>query len=387
MTLEMMELYATTTFGLEAVVRRELEQLGFRVLSTENGKVTFLSDVAGIARANLWLRTADRVLLKIAQFKAVTFDQLFDQTEALDWSRYIAKDGAFPVNGKSVKSTLFSISDSQAIVKKAIAKSLTRAYGDAWLSESGSLHTVQVSLLNDIATLTIDTSGTALHKRGYRGNAVAAPLKETLAAAMIQLSYWNERRLLVDPFCGSGTIPIEAAMIARNIAPGLSRDFAFRHWHWIDEAVWKDETKKAYQAMKPDLPLQIRASDNDPLAILAAKANAEAAGVEDAIEFSEVAFEALRLSEDYGVLITNPPYGERLSEIELLKPLYKTLSDRIAALKTWSAYVITSWPDFGAMGKRKADRERKLYNGNIETHNVQFMGPKPPLDETTGTSR
>lgn len=385
--MEYFELIATTTFGLEAVVRREIEQLGFTVLSTENGKVTFKSDLSGIAKANLWLRCADRVLLQVAQFRAVTFDELFDQTAAIDWSRYIAKDGAFPVNGKSVKSTLFSISDSQAIVKKAIVKSLSASYGIAWFPESGSLHTVQVSLLNDIATITLDTSGAALHKRGYREKAVAAPLKETLAAAMIQLSYWNSGRMLVDPFCGSGTIPIEAAMIARNIAPGLSRDFAFRHWRFVEEAVWKEETRKAYEAMKPDLPLKIHASDSDPLAIVAAKENAEAAGVDDAIVFEEIRFENLRFTEDYGVLITNPPYGERLNEQTSLRPLYLRLAERIADLKTWSAYVITSWPDFAVLGSRQPDRERKLYNGNIETHYYQFMGPKPPLKETTGSSR
>jgi putative N6-adenine-specific DNA methylase len=373
------ELIATTTFGLEAVVKRELQQLNFEVLRSENGKITFLSDEAGIARANLWLRTADRVLLKVGEFKAVTFDQLFDQTVALPWANYISADAAFPVNGKSVKSTLFSISDSQAIVKKAIVESLKKSYAHTWFPESGAPVTILVSLLNDIATLTIDTSGVALHKRGYRQTAITAPLKETLASAMIQLSYWNKDRVLFDVFCGSGTIPIEAAMIARNIAPGLNRDFAFKHWAWLDDAIWKEENRKAYLAIDHDVILDIRASDFDPIAIEAAKSNAEEAGVDDCITFTCADFRSVRYDVNHGVLITNPPYGERLMDDAGIQLLYKQIAQTFGPLQTWSLYIITSFPGFGPLDKRTPDRVRKLYNGNIETLYYQFQGPKPPL--------
>ena len=255
------ELIATTTFGIEGVVKREIINLGFKVIKTENGKVTFLSDEAGIAKANLWLRTADRVLLKVGEFKAFTFDELFDKTIALDWSKYIPENGKFTVNGKSVKSKLFSISDCQAIVKKSIVENLKKKYNTSWFSESGANYTVLISILKDVATLTIDTSGVALHKRGYRINSVEAPLKETLGATLVLLSYWNKDRTLYDVFCGSGTIPIEAAMIGRNIAPGLSRDFASKHWSLIGEKIWKEEIKKAFQAIDHNVDLNIYASD------------------------------------------------------------------------------------------------------------------------------
>ncbi len=259
--MENIELIATATFGLEAVVKRELIALGFTVTKTENGKVTFLSDVAGIAKANLWLRTAVRVLLKVGEFKAFTFDELFDKTNALDWTKYIPVDGKFTVNGKSVKSKLFSISDCQRIVKKSIVENMKKKYKVDWLQETGADYTVLVSLLKDVATLTIDTSGTALHKRGYRVESVMAPIKETLAAGMVLLSYWSKDRILYDVFCGSGTIPIEAALIGRNIAPGLYRDFASKHWPIIGESIWKDEIKEALKAINQEIKLDIYASD------------------------------------------------------------------------------------------------------------------------------
>ena len=376
----MYELIATTTFGIEAIAKRELINLGFEILRTENGKVTFISDVSGIAKANLWLRSVDRVLLKVAEFKAVTFDQLFDQTKNIPWEDYLPKDASFPVNGSSVKSTLFSISDCQALVKKAIVERLKQHYNVAWFPETGEEYSVKISMLNDIATITLDTSGVALHKRGYRQNAVTAPLKETLAASMIMLSYWNKNRILYDPFCGSGTIPIEAAMIAKNIAPGLYRDFASKHWQWINEDVWKAEVKSAFQAIDHASSIKILASDIDPATIEAAKENAMEAGVIDCIEFEVSDFKKVNYENPYAVLITNPPYGDRLTEEDYhINQLYEDFSQLIDSLPTWSVYVITSNINFPNSIKRKLDRERKLYNGNIETHYFQYYGPKPPL--------
>lgn len=376
----MYELIATTTFGIEAVAKRELINLGFEILRTENGKVTFLSDISGIAKANLWLRSVDRVLLKVAEFKAMTFDQLFNQTAMIPWEEYLPKDAIFPVNGSSVKSTLFSISDCQALVKKAIVERLKQHYDVAWFPETGDEYIIKVSMVNDIATITLDTSGVALHKRGYRQNAVTAPLKETLAASMIMLSYWNKERVLFDPFCGSGTIPIEAAMIAKNIAPGLYRDFAAKHWSWIGEEVWKAEIKNAFQAIDHESNIKIYASDLEALSIEAAKENAEEAGVIDCIEFQVSDFKAVDYALPYAVLVTNPPYGDRLTEENYqINQLYQDFGKLIDTLSTWSIYVITSNTNFPNLIKRKLDRERKLYNGNIETHYFQYYGPKPPL--------
>lgn len=376
----MYELIVTTTFGIEAVAKRELINLGFEILRTENGKVTFLSDISGIAKANLWLRSVDRVLLKVAEFKAMTFDQLFNQTAMIPWEEYLPKDAIFPVNGSSVKSTLFSISDCQALVKKAIVERLKQHYDVAWFPETGDEYIIKVSMVNDIATITLDTSGVALHKRGYRQNAVTAPLKETLAASMIMLSYWNKERVLFDPFCGSGTIPIEAAMIAKNIAPGLYRDFAAKHWSWIGEEVWKAEIKNAFQAIDHESNIKIYASDIDASSIEAAKENAEEAGVIDCIEFQVSDFKAVDYAIPYAVLVTNPPYGDRLTEENYqINQLYQDFGKLIDTLSTWSIYVITSNTNFPNLIKRKLDRERKLYNGNIETHYFQYYGPKPPL--------
>jgi putative N6-adenine-specific DNA methylase len=373
------ELIATTTFGVEAVVKRELVHLGFEVTRTENGKVTFLSDLSGIARANIWLRAADRVLLKVGEFKAVTFDELFAQTYALDWGDLIAEDGQFTVNGKSVKSTLFSISDCQALVKKAIVRKLGEKYHVSWFPETGAEFTVLVSLLEDVATLTIDTSGVALHKRGYRQKAVTAPLKETLAAAMIELSYWSPTRTLYDVFCGSGTIPIEAALIGRNIAPGLSRDFASRRWDWIGEAIWDEELRLAREAVDSDTPLKIFASDIDPDNLEAARQNAKAAGVEDCITFSVSDYREVNYDEEYGILITNPPYGERIPETSQIQKIYADMRGVFGNLDRWSLYILTSYEGFAHVMKRKPDRERKLFNGNIEVIYYQYYGSKPPL--------
>ncbi len=372
------QLIATTTFGLEAIVKRELIELGFEIIKTENGKVTFLSDAQGIAKANIWLRCADRVLLKVGEFKAMTFDELFDKTQSLDWSYFITKDGKFNVNGKSVKSTLFSISDCQAIVKKSIAENLKKTYKIDWCPETGAEYTVLVSMLKDIATLTIDTSGVALHKRGYRVNAVTAPLKETLAAALVKLSFWNKDRLLYDTFCGSGTIPIEAALIGRNIAPGITRDFAAKHWSIIPEIMWKDEIRKAYKAIDVDVKIKIIAVDIDNQNLIAAKENADEAGVADCITFINDDFRNIKYENNYAILISNPPYGERLSERDEVTKLNKDMGIVFNKFDTWSLYFITSYIGFEKVFNRKADRLRKLYNGRIETKYYQFYGLRPP---------
>ena len=369
---------ATTTFGIEAVCKRELISLGFKVLKTENGKVTFLSDAKGIVKANLWLRTADRVLIRVGEFKAVTFDELFDQTKALPWGEIIPEDGTFVVNGKSIKSKLFSISDCQRIVKKSIVENLKEEYSVDWLEETGADYTCQVSMLKDIATLTIDTSGTALHKRGYRVQSVLAPLKETLGAALVLLSFYNKDRVLYDFFCGSGTIPIEAAMIARNIAPGLNRDFASKHWDIIPSDIWKEETRNAYKEIDHTSEVKIYASDINEKNLEAAKENAIEAGVDDCIEFSVSDFFKVWVENDYGILISNPPYGERLSEIEEVRKMYHTLSYKFKNMDTWSTYYLTSDKEFEKSYHKEADRKRKLYNGRIETWYYQYYGPRPP---------
>lgn len=381
--MKIYELIATTTFGLEAIVKRELVDLGFEIIETENGKVTFKSDIRGIVKANLWLRCADRVLLKVAQFKAITFDELFEKTKKIDWSEFIPKNGRFPVDGQSVKSTLFSISDSQAIVKKAIVENLKTKYKLEWFPEDGPVFNVKVSLLKDIATLTIDTSDNALHKRGYRQNAVIAPLKETLAAALVKLSFWNKDRVLIDPFCGSGTIAIEAALIGKNIAPGLYREFASMSWPLIENEIWKEATREALTMIDNTSSIEILGYDNVQENIDASIANAEEAGVLDCIKFELKDFYDLNLTDDYSVIITNPPYGERLSELEEVKNLYKVFGQKLSKLETLSIYVITSDMEFEKIFGRIADRRRKLYNGRIETVYYQFHGKNPKKEATT----
>lgn len=376
----MYELIATTTFGLEAVCRREIEKLGYKVKSTENGKVTYLGDERAIVKSNLWLRTADRVLLKVASFKALTFDQLFDQTKAIEWSKYISKQGKFIVNGKSVKSTLFHVSTCQKMVKKAIVDNLKDVYKVTWLDETEEEYPIQVSLLKDMATITIDTSGIGLHKRGYRIRTVEAPMKETLAASLVLLSYWNKDRVLYDVFCGSGTIPIEAAMIGRNIAPGLARDFASKHWKWISKDIWKEETRLAYQAMDNDAEIKIYASDISARDIEAAKENAEEAGVEDCIEFKVADFKELVYENNYGIVISNPPYGERLDTEHIVRGMYIAMGNIFKKLDTWSSYFITSFEEFERVYGKKADRNRVLYNGRIKARYYQYYGPRPPKE-------
>lgn len=372
------ELIATTTFGLEAVVKRELQNLGYNDLVVENGKITFRATEKDIPIANLWLRSADRVLLKMGEFKATSFEELFEKTKALPWDEWVTEDGEFTVEGKSVNSKLFSISDSQAIVKKAVVEKLKTKYKKEWFEETGAKFTIEVSLLKDIATLTIDTSGSGLHKRGYRAHSVEAPLKETLAAALIQLSYWNKDRFLLDPFCGSGTIPIEAAMIGKNIAPGLNRNFASEGWPRIKKEYWQDARRKAWDVMLKDFNLNIIGSDIDKKAIDIAKENAANIGLEGDIKFITKDFRDFKFKDDYGVIICNPPYGERIGEEKEVDKLYKDMGKFLGKLDTYSIYVLTSNEDFERLYGKDADRKRKLYNGRIKVDYYQYYGPRPP---------
>lgn len=379
--MEKIELIATTTFGLEAIAKRELENLGFNDLKVENGKITFPASIEDIPKANLWLRTADRVLLKMGEFKALSFDELFEKTKALPWDEWIPEDGNFIVEGKSIDSKLYSISDSQRIVEKAVVEKLKTKYDVEWFQKTGPRYTIEVALLKDIATLTIDTSGEGLHKRGYRDRQGEAPIKETLAAAMILLSYWNKDRVLFDPFCGSGTIPIEAAMIGRNMAPGLDRSFAAEEWPKVKTEYWKKARKEAFEAMDTETKLHILGCDIDRKSILKARDNAANFGLEDDIAFFIKDFREAELNNEYGVVITNPPYGERIGEKKEVQDLYKDLGGRFKELDTWSVYVITSDEDFEKIYGKKANRKRKLYNGRIKVDYYQYYGPRPERKE------
>ncbi len=383
-----LELIATATFGLEAVVRREVEALGYKILKSEDGKITFLGDERAVVKSNLWLRSADRVLILMGEFNAVSFEELFQQTGALPWEEWIPIDGKFTVNGTSVKSKLYSVPDCQAIVKKAIVERLKQTYDIEQFPETGAAYTVKVTLLKDRVTVTLDTSGPGLHKRGYRVRDVAAPIKETLAAAMVQLSFWKPGRLLVDPFCGSGTIAIEAAMIGRNIAPGLSRVFASEDWGAIPKEIWKEERKAAFEAIDYDSDVEIFASDIDPKAIAAARDNALEAGVDDCIEFHIQPLSSLKAEVDYGIIIGNPPYGERIGEKKQIRKIYDELGNFIGSNPTWSLYLITSDKEFESiLREQPADRRRKLYNGRIEICYYQYYGERPPKENQNTTNQ
>jgi putative N6-adenine-specific DNA methylase len=375
--MDRIELIATTTFGLEAVTKRELIGLGVEDINVENGKVSFMGTLRDIPRANLWLRTAERVLVKMGEFKAVTFDDLFEKTKALPWEKWIPEEGNFIVEGKSVKSQLYSISDSQRIVEKAVVERLKTKYPVEWFKKSGPRYRIEVSLLKDIATLTIDTSGEGLHKRGYRDRAGDAPIKETLAAAMVMLSYWNKDRVLLDPFCGSGTILIEAAMIGKNIAPGLDRKFDAENWDMIPKEYWSEEKIEAMRKIDHDTTLHLLGADTDKRSILRARDNAANVGLEDDIAFFMKDMRDVDLQEEYGVVITNPPYGERMGEKEDVEQLYRDFGKKFMDHPTWSVYAITSNENFEGLYGKKADRKRKLYNGRIKVDYYQFYGPRP----------
>ena len=372
-----LELIATATFGLEAVVKRELENLGYKILKSEDGKITFLGDERAVVRANLWLRSADRVQIKMAEFTALEFEDLFQQMKAIPWEEWIPIDGKFVVNGSSVKSKLSSVPACQSVAEKAVVERLKEFYMVDYFKKTGAVYDIKITILKDRVTVTLDTTGPGLHKRGYRTHSVEAPIKETLAAAMIQLSFWNKDRILSDPCCGSGTIPIEAALIAKNIAPGISRSFVSEEWEAIPANLWKEERKAAFEAIDNDVNLKIYGSDINPAAIKAAKANAEEAGVDDCIKFSVADVSALRTKALSGVMVTNPPYGQRIGEQEAIDRIYGVYRKFFEENPTWSLFVVTSDKTIEqkAMG-RPADRRRKLYNGRLEICYYQFHGEK-----------
>ena len=370
-----LDLIATCAFGLESAVSAELKALGYTDINTSNGQISFSADTGAIPRCNLWLRSADRLLIRVGSFSALTFDELFEQTKALPWTDYLPEDACFPVAGKSIKSKLFSVSDCQAIVKKAVVEKMKSRYPVKWFAENGPLFKIEVALLNDTATLTIDTSGAGLHKRGYRTLSHPAPLKETLAAALVYFSRWKPDRALADPFGGSGTIAIEAALRGRNIAPGLKRSFAAENWSLIPKSLWKNAREEALDLIDHRQPLGIYYYDIDPNAVSMAKVHAAQAGLREGIIFEKRSLQDLNSRYQYGYLITNPPYGERLDQETV--QLYKQLPRALSRLNTWSHYILTSYPKLENILNRKADKKRKLYNGRILCNYYQFFGPKP----------
>lgn len=375
--MEKIRCVATAAFGIESVLAYEIKALGFEGVEVCNGYVEFDSDLLGICRSNLWLRTAERVFVKVGAFPAVTFEALFQGVKALPWELWLDENSEFPVSGKSVKSALFSVSDCQAITKKAIVERMKEHTGIAWFPEKGPRLPITVSLLRDEATLLLDTSGEGLHRRGYRVKANDAPMKETLASALVQLSRWRPDQPLVDPFCGSGTILIEAAMLARNIAPGLSRKFVSETWPVMPAELWKAERKAAYGAMNTDIILNISGSDRDAKAIRTARSNAEEAGVEEDIVFDVRDASEFLPHGSGGVIVTNPPYGERMGELEEVEALYRLLAQRMKPLEGWSLNLITAYEGFEKLYGLKAPRNRKIYNGRIKCYYYQYPAPRP----------
>ena len=374
------ELVAPCHFGLESVLKREIYELGYEIVRVEDGRVTFLGDEEAICRANIFLRTTERVLLQVGRFCAVTFEELFQGIKELPWEEYIPPDGKFWVKkASSIRSRLFSPSDIQSIAKKAMVERLKQKYHTEWFREDGAAYPVRIFLQKDEVMVTLDTSGDSLHKRGYRTMAGRAPLSETLAAALLLLTPWKEDRILVDPFCGSGTFPIEAAMIAANIAPGMAREFTAEQWtNFIDRKLWYACVEEAEDMCKKNVITDIQGYDIDGEVLRAARANARRAGVENLIHFQQRPVAELSHSGKYGFIVTNPPYGERLADKEELPELYRQIGEAYRKLETWSMYLITGYGDAERYIGRKADRNRKIYNGMLKTWFYQFMGPKPP---------
>ena len=374
------ELIAPCHFGLEAVLKKEILDLGYEISLVEDGRVTFIGDDEAICRANVFLRTAERVLLKAGSFKAETFEELFQGTRNIPWEDFIPEDGKFWVaKASSIKSKLFSPSDIQSIMKKAMVERLKNRYGVTWFPENGASYPLRVFLYKDMVTVGIDTSGESLHKRGYRTLTSKAPITETLAAALILLTPWNRDRILVDPFCGSGTFPIEAAMMAANMAPGMNRSFLAEEWrNVIKRKYWYEAMDEAGDLVEEDVQVDIQGYDVDGDIVKAARSNAQSAGVDHMIHFQQRPVSALSHPKKYGFIISNPPYGERIEEKENLPALYKEIGERFAALDAWSMYLITSYEDAQKYIGRKADKNRKIYNGMLKTYFYQFMGPKPP---------
>ena len=380
------ELVAPCHFGLEAVLKREIIDLGYDVSQVEDGRVTFLGDEEAVCRANVFLRTAERILIKIGSFHAETFEELFQGTKSLPWEEYIPKDGKFWVaKAGSVKSKLFSPSDIQSVMKKAMVERLKDAYGIHWFEEDGEEFPIRVFLMKDEVTVGLDTTGDSLHKRGYRKLAAKAPIAENLAAALIMLTPWRGDRILVDPFCGSGTFPIEAALMAANIAPGMNRFFTAKNWpHIVEGNIWQDTVDEAKEIVDLDVETDIQGFDIDGDIVAAARENARLAGVEKLIHFQKRGVEELSHAKKYGFIITNPPYGERMEGKEQLPALYRTIGESYRQLDAWSLYVITAYENAERDIGRKADKNRKVYNGMIKTYFYQFMGPKPPARKKNG---
>ncbi|MBT9821112.1 class I SAM-dependent RNA methyltransferase [Clostridium sp. MCC328] len=373
------ELIVPCHFGLEAVMKKEILDLGYEVSQVEDGRVTFIGDAEAICRANIFLRTTERVLLKVGSFHAETFEDLFQGTRAIPWEEYLPKDAKFWVaKASSIKSKLFSPSDIQSIMKKAMVERMKKAYGIEWFPENGASFPLRVFLHKDTVTVALDTTGESLHKRGYRTLTSKAPITETLAAALIMLTPWKSDRILVDPFCGSGTFPIEAAMIAANMAPGMNREFLSEDWkHLIPRKCWYDAMDEANDLVDLSVQTDIQGYDIDGDIVRAARANAKAAGVDELIHFQQRSVSDLSHPKKYGFLITNPPYGERIEDKKNLPELYKTIGERFAELDSWSAYIITAYEDTERYFGRKADKNRKIYNGMMKTYFYQFLGPKP----------
>ena len=374
------EIIVPCLFGMEAFVSREIKRLGYETTHVEDGKVTFLGDMEAVCRANLWLRCGERVLIKVGEFTALSFEELFEKTKALCWEEWLSKNSAFPVKGFCLKSTLASMRDCQAIIKKAIVSRLSEKYGIDWFDEDGANYQIQFSVMKDRVTLMIDTSGDGLHKRGYRRVSNAAPLKETIASAMIMLSYWKYEYPLCDPFCGSGTIPIEAAMFKRNIAPGLSRNFAFENFDQTDSGLLSRCRQEARDMIR-NTPLNIIATDLDADTVEIAKENARIAGVSDCIKISQGNALDFTSAESYGSIICNPPYGERLSDAESCYELYKSMGKTFKNLPDWSYYILASDENFETHFGKKADKRRKIYNGMIKCNIYQYFGKRPPIEK------
>lgn len=382
--MERIQLIAPCHFGMEAVLKREIYDLGYEITKVEDGRVTFEGDLEAICRGNVFLRTAERLMVQVGRFHATTFDELYEGIKALPWEQWIPKDGKFWVTkASSVKSKLFSASDIQSIAKKAMVDHLRGIYSVQWFQESGASFPVRIFLLKDEVTVALDTTGEPLHKRGYRTWTSKAPISETLAAALIMLTPWKKDRILIDPFCGSGTFLIEAAMMAANIAPGMNRSFTAEQWtHVLPKQLWYDTIEEAREMIDEEACPDLQGYDLDPDMVRIARENAKQAGVAHMIHFQQRDVAETRHSKKYGFIITNPPYGERLEEKKDLPQLYGTIGEVYAGLDSWSMYVITSYEDAERYIGRKADKNRKLYNGMIRTYFYQFMGPKPPKKST-----
>ncbi len=378
--MKLFELIAPCHFGLEAVLKREIYELGYEITKVEDGRVFFEGDAEAICRANIFLRTAERVLLKVGQFHAETFEDLFQGIKKIPWEDYIPADGRFWVTkASSIKSKLFSPSDIQSIVKKAMVERMKEDYGLKWFEESGASYPLRLFLMKDEVTVAIDTSGDSLHKRGYRTMAGKAPITETLAAALLMLTPWNKERILVDPFCGSGTFLIEAAMMAANIAPGMRRSFTAQGWtNLIDAQLWQDTVEEAEELVDTDISVDIQGYDIDGDVVKVARDNARRAGVEHLIHFQQRPVSALNHPKKYGFIVSNPPYGERMEDKEALPELYSEMGEALQRLDSWSVYLISGYQDAERYIGRKADKNRKIYNGMLKTHFYQFLGPKPP---------